>query len=164
MIRGDRYEEFNFRDGIVRILDAVKDCILYFKWYRPLQKEKDPKQRLERELLIELLGVRLGGMTSNGAYVSFKRDYYDRLASDKEKCEVRKALLRMLRYGRYSVSHKVIMALACSDLRMDEAAADIALVREASARNMSMKQLHRFNRERERELRKHSLADSLDRL
>lgn len=157
MKREYAYEEFSIRDGIVRVLDAVTDCIMYFKWYRPLQKEKDPQKRLEKELLLELLGVRLGGMASSGAYVSFKKDYYERLASEKEKCDVRKALLRMLRYERYSVSQKVMIASACSDLNVDEAAEEIALVREAAARNMSMKQLYKFKRERARELRRHDL-------
>ena len=146
------------RDGIVRVLDAVRDSILYVKWYRPLLREKDPQKLLEKRLLFELSGVRQGGMAASGAYVSFKKDYYDRLPSHKDKSDARKTLLGMLRSERYSVSQRQSIASVCSDLGMDEASADIALVREAVARGMSMRQLFRYKRTRARELRRHNLG------
>jgi len=152
MMREAFAEEHVIRNVIVGLLDAIRESILYFKWYRPMQRERDPQKRLEKELLYELLGVRFDGMAEHGACASFKQNYYDRLSTDAARSDVRNALLRMLRYGRYSIPKKVLIAQACGDLGMDEAVADSALVREADARNMTMRQLLRFKRERAREL------------
>lgn len=151
------YMDNALREGIVRVLDAIRDCIMYFNWYRPLKKEKDPEKRLELQLWLEISGARLGGMASGGAYVTFKTDYYDKLPTNEEKTAVRKTLLTMLRSDSYTIFQKEAIAYVCSSLRMEEASKDIDLVREASARGMSMRQLYRFKRDREREMRRHNL-------
>jgi hypothetical protein len=142
------------RAGIVRLCDAIRDVIMYFKWYRPMSSLRDLDRRLEKRLLFELIGVRYGGMAMSGAYVEFRKDFYDTLATDREKNEVRRALFWMLRSGQYAVSVKQMIAFVCADLNMEEAAADIALVQEAAARNMSMRDLYRFKQEQARELKR----------
>jgi hypothetical protein len=146
-----------FRRAIVRVLDAIVDLIAYIKWYRPLHTERDPNRRLELELWLEISGARLGGMGASSAYVAFKSEYYDKLATEAEQAEVRRVLLSMLQSRGYSVFQKEAIAYVCSSLGMEAAARDVALVREASARGMTMHQLQRFNRDRERELRRRHL-------
>lgn len=153
----ESFSDRNFRKAIVRMLDVIDDLIRYIKWYRPLKRERDPSKRLELELWVEISGARFGGMSASGAYVTFKSDYYDKLTTEAEQVQVRRVLLSMLRSRKYSVFQKEALAYVCSSLRMEEAARDVALVREASARGMTMQQLHRFNRDRERELRRHHL-------
>ncbi len=142
------------RSFIQWILDEITDFIVYFKVYRPAQREKDPQKRLEKELWIEISGLRLGGMAASGAPATFGKDYYDELPSE-EKAAVRKVLLSMLRYDNYSVSQKEAIAYVCSDLGMREAANDINFVREASARSMTIRELRRFKRLKEREMTEH---------
>jgi hypothetical protein len=155
-MEAEPYTDNVLRKGIVNVLDTIGDCIMYFKWFRPLKKEKDPEKRLEIQLWLEISGARLGGMASSGAYVTFKTDYYDKLPED-EKTAVRKTLLTMLRSDSYTVLQKDAIVYVCSSLRMEEASKDIALVREASARGMSMRQLYRYKRDWEREMRRHNL-------
>jgi hypothetical protein len=143
---------------IMSFLDVIRDIVLYFKWYRPMKTMRDPDERLEKKLLFELTGVRYGGMAMSGAYVSFKKDYYDTITSADEKWNIRRALLRMLRSPRYTVSQKEMIAYICSDIGMNEAATDIAFVREAVAREMTLRQLYRFKLDQERERRKHKLS------
>jgi len=59
----------------------------------------------------------------------------------------------MLRYDNYSVSQKEAIAYVCSDLGMREAENDINFVREASARAMTIRELRRFKRLKELEMK-----------
>ncbi len=145
------------RSLIQWVLDEIRDCILYMKIYRPAQKEKNPFKRLEKELWIEISGVRFGGMAASGVYATFKPDYYDKLPSEEAKADVRKALLSMIRSDDYSVLQKEAIAYVCADLKMQEAEKDVSFVREASARCMTIPQLRRFKRHRDREMKKHKL-------
>lgn len=134
------------RHSIVWVLEKIQDCVLYFKWYRPLRREKDPQKRLEKRLWVQIAGVRLGGMGSSGAYMMFKKDYYEKLSSEGEKAEVRKVLLSMLKSDKYTVFQKEAIAFVSSDLPVEGSEEDISLVREASVRMMTMKQLADFKR------------------
>jgi hypothetical protein len=136
---------------------VINDWIVYLKWDRPLRKEQDLRKRLELELWLEISGARLGGMASSGSLITFKKNYYEKISTEKEKADVRQTLLSMLRSLRYTVFQKEAIAYVCSALGMEEAFEDIALVREASARSMSMKQLYRFKRDQKREMRRHNL-------
>jgi hypothetical protein len=136
----------SIRHNIVWFLDKIQDCVLYFRWYRPLKREKNPQKRLEKRLWIEIAGIGLGGMGSSGAYVMFKTDHYEKLSSEKEKAEVRKVLLSMLKSDKYTVSQKEAIAFVCSDLQVEGTEEDISLVREAAVRMMTMQQLADFKR------------------
>jgi hypothetical protein len=95
-------------------------------------------------------------MASSGAYVMFKKDHYEKISSEEEKAEVRKALLSMLKSNNYTVLQKEAIAYVCSDIRVEGSEEDISLVREASVRMMTMQQLADFKRRERQYQSKHN--------
>ncbi len=133
-------ENITLRGMIVLMIDKVKDCLFSI----PLRLTKDPVKRLEIMVWRKIVGFGQGGMASSGAHVAFKKEYYEKLGTDAEKTEVRNILLAMLKSSKYSVFEKEAIAYVCSDLGIEGAREDVALVREASARGMTMRQLSDF--------------------
>lgn len=109
-----------------------------------LRLTKDPAKLLEIIVWRKITGFGQGGMASSGAHVSFRKEYYEKLGSEEEKTEVRNILLTMLKSTKYSVFEKEAIAYVCSDIGIEGAREEVALVREASARGMTMQQLSDF--------------------
>lgn len=130
---------------------AAADALGSWRWSRTMGPRGAEEKRLARELVDEIACLRFGGAAGDDAATAFRRSYYDRLPDDGAKRQVRKLLLRMLRYGRYDRRVRLLLATACAELGMEEAAEDIALIREAAGRNISVNQLLRFRRERIKE-------------
>ena len=156
-MQAEPYFDCIFPKSVIRVLDVIRDWIMYFKWYRPLKHERNPHRRLELQLWLEISGVHLGGVSSGVEREAFKKNYYDKITMEMEKAAVRQTLLSMLRSHKYTVFQKEAIADVCSSLGMEEAFDDIALVREAAARSMSMSQLFRFKCAQARERRRHKL-------
>jgi hypothetical protein len=146
------------RDVIAWCLEIIPNCVRYYKYYRPLEREKDPFKHLEKRLWIEMAGIGLGGMASSGAYASFKKDYYEKLPTKEAKSEVRRVLMTMLKSEKYDINEKRIIAYVCSDLRIEETEEDISLVQEAAARGMTLRQLMDLKRKQVIESKKNGLS------
>lgn len=114
------------REIIIQCNDNLRDWVVS----RPLRKEKDPKKRFEIKLWLEITGHLTGA--GDGAWESYKKNYYDNLP-DEEKKLIQSCLLTMLQSSRYNIKDKSFIAQVCADFYLKDDALPIVqnLLRQA---------------------------------
>jgi len=110
-----------------------------------IEQEREPQIKLEKKVLLELRGTLLGGMASSTAYMAFKRDYYDKLASISEQENVKNILLQILKSSDYKLSDKIVTAYVCADIVVLDAIPEIEkLVQFAKKGSIDEKMFNRY--------------------
>jgi hypothetical protein len=102
-----------------------KDINRYNRIMGGIEQERNPQQKLEKQVLLELRGTLLGGMASSTAYMGFKRNYFDKLENNSDKDKVKNVLMHVLRGSDFNFSDKIISAYACADIVILDAVPEI---------------------------------------